>query len=213
LFVVEDIVLMPARPDGSLDDGFLPVLSGGVRVDGLRLDAAGKIYICGRFDTVNGYSRPQFARLNNDLGLGADSVSFVQTNHVVKEDVGNLVFTVRRTGGSRGPVLVNCAVTNAEDEDRPDFTAATGWVRFEDGDTNDKQITIPIVNDSLSESNETFRVCPGNPLGGVVLGQPHTSPPPTRQAARNPTHPFSEPRQQPSRPRYPTPWRPHQAKS
>jgi len=63
------------EPDGSLDHGFAPTLTGGattLQVRAVDLRPEGKILIGGSFTAVNGQSRPGLALLNGDGSLDPD---------------------------------------------------------------------------------------------------------------------------------------------
>jgi hypothetical protein len=80
--------------------------------------------------------------------------------------------TVNRTGDTSGAAAVNYATSNGTANERSDYLAAFGTLRFETGQTS-KTITVFIVDDSFSESPETFNVTLSNPVG-CSLGAPAT---------------------------------------
>jgi len=51
----------------------------------------------------------------------------------------------------------------------------SGTLNWSDGDTSTKTISIPIINDSAYEGNETFTVTLSNPIGGATLGSPSST--------------------------------------
>lgn len=57
------------RPDGSLDEGFNPVLGGGAIVRVLDVQTDGRVIVAGEFRAVNGVGRVALARLNADGSL------------------------------------------------------------------------------------------------------------------------------------------------
>ena len=56
-----------------------------------------------------------------------------------------------------------------------DYTAVSQTVSFADGDTANKTVNIPILNDVLVEGNETVNVTLSSPTGGATLGSPSTA--------------------------------------
>ena len=56
-----------------------------------------------------------------------------------------------------------------------DYTAVSQTVSFAAGDTANKTVTIPIVDDALVEGNETVNVTVSAPTGGATLGTPSTA--------------------------------------
>lgn len=85
----------------------------------------------------------------------------------------NAVLTVRLTPASGLPVTVYFETTNGMAIGGTDFTVTNGFVAFAPGETN-QAITIPVLGETLSESNETFFVrlsVPTNALIADALGQ------------------------------------------
>jgi uncharacterized delta-60 repeat protein len=117
---------------------------------------------------------PFVARL---LGAGGGpGVLSVRTRQVnATEQTGQVTVTVQRTGGSSGAVSV--AYNTVDDgfdwsaTAGADFTATMGNLSWGDGDSSEREITIPIVadNDDL-ELEERFGVVLSDPVGGAGLG-------------------------------------------
>lgn len=84
------------------------------------------------------------------------------TSLSIDESAGNAIITVNRTGGSDGKVMVNYATAPGTAIAGSDFTATMGTLTFADGQTS-ATITVPIINDSTEEGDESFT---------VVLSQP-----------------------------------------
>ena len=80
----------------------------------------------------------------------------------VDEAAGTATMTVRRTGGSDGRITVNYATSNGTAGAGSDYTAASGTVTFNDGETV-KTFTVPIADDTDDEGDETINVTIGNP--------------------------------------------------
>jgi uncharacterized delta-60 repeat protein len=122
--------------------------------------------------------RPFVARLLADgeagPGLLARTDLVVQTT----EQAGQAVVKVRRFGGSHGAVSVAYAALPADFDSATagsDFTAVTGRLNWADGDTTDKQVTIPIAaNTSPLEGEETFFFDLSDPQGGAGIGVKRT---------------------------------------
>jgi hypothetical protein len=75
--------------------------------------------------------------------------------------------TVVRSGDTSGPATVNYATSNVSADERSDYLAAFGTLRFEGGQTS-KTITVFIVDDSFAESSETFNVTLSDPIGSSL---------------------------------------------
>ncbi len=93
----------------------------------------------------------------------------------VAESGGTATITVTRTGGSAGAVGVTLTTSNGTATAPADYTAVTQTVSFAAGDTANKTVTIPIVDDALVEGNETVTVGLSAPTGGATLGTPSTA--------------------------------------
>jgi len=83
--------------------------------------------------------------------------------------------TVTRTGGSSGIVGATIIPTEGTALAPADFTNTPITVSFADGDTTAKTISIPIVNDTVTESAETINLALGNVTGGASLGTQKTA--------------------------------------
>ena len=142
-------------------------------------------YLVIRFDDVND--------AGSDAGLGIDdlsfsalapapgTVAFTLADVSVNESAGNATLTVARTAGGTGAISVNYGITpgtaTAADYGTPTDSdgGSPGVINWADGDVADKTITIPIVDDTLTEGNETFTVVLSGPTGGATLGTPSTA--------------------------------------
>lgn len=99
-----------------------------------------------------------------------DKSSTVQFNPAVLSvnEGNNAVLTVSRTGSSVGAVTVAYATANGTALSGGDYLATSGTLSWADGDGTDKTITIPIVNDSVIEPNETLTVTLSAPVGAAL---------------------------------------------
>lgn len=101
---------------------------------------------------------------------GPGTLSTAVTAASVLESVGNLTVNVSRTVGSKGAVSVDYATAPGTASTGSDFTATSGTLNWADGESADKTITIPIIDDTLPEGAETFTLNLSNPGGGAILG-------------------------------------------
>jgi hypothetical protein len=86
---------------------------------------------------------------------------------------GEAIVNVRRSGGSSGSVSVayqTVAGSWAPATVGEDYTDVTGRLTWDDGDTGDKEIRVPIAADSTVEEFEYFGVTLGDAQGGAGLG-------------------------------------------
>ena len=79
--------------------------------------------------------------------------------------------TVQRNGGSAGAVTVDWELVPANGS-AADVSAMSGTLSWAAGDAADKTITIPLVNDGVTEGLEQFIVRLGAPTGGASLKAP-----------------------------------------
>jgi PKD repeat protein len=114
----------------------------------------------------------------------ATNVQFGSSSYSVGEGDGRVNVTVTRTGDISGLATVflstsdnaglqNCNIFNGIASARCDYATTFRVVQFNMGETA-KTFSIPIVDDSYAEGNETFSVNLTNPLG-ASLGTPSTA--------------------------------------
>jgi Ca2+-binding RTX toxin-like protein len=97
-------------------------------------------------------------------------ITFSATNFRVNEDGTPVTsITVNRTQGSSGAVSATVLLTNGTAAAPDDYNSAPIVVSFADGQTT-QTVTIPIVDDSLVEENETINLKLSNPTGGATIG-------------------------------------------
>ena len=88
------------------------------------------------------------------------------------DGVSNLVFTVRRAGGTALVATVDYAVNldgTATADDLAAGAALTGTLSFAAGETS-KQVVVPVKGDTVGEGNETLSLTLGATTGDVVVG-------------------------------------------
>jgi len=90
--------------------------------------------------------------------------------HGVDENAGSITIEVARQGGDKGAVSVKYATENGSATAGSDYQAAQGTLTWGEGDTDNKEFTVKILEDSLFEGKETFKVALSNPTGGATLG-------------------------------------------
>ncbi|MEH1968785.1 beta strand repeat-containing protein [Nostoc sp.] len=85
-----------------------------------------------------------------------------------KEDSGNLVFTVKLSNASSNVITVAYNTSNNTAIAGVDYTPITGSLTFNPGVTT-QTITVPILNDFVAESTESFFVNLTNPSNASIL--------------------------------------------
>src|SRR5437762_3520802 len=104
----------------------------------------------------------------------AGTVQFSQASYSVTEGTASVTITVTRAGGAASGVTVDYATSNGTAAAGSDYTAKSGTLSFAAGVTS-KTFAIPIVKDTLDESDETVSLTLSNPTGGAILGTPDTA--------------------------------------
>ncbi|MDJ0502336.1 MAG: Calx-beta domain-containing protein, partial [Nostocales cyanobacterium LE14-WE4] len=82
--------------------------------------------------------------------------------------------TLTRSNGSDGTVSVSLTPSNGTATAPSDYNNTAITVNFANGETS-KTVTIPIVNDTQFEPNETVNLTLSNPTGGATLGNQKTA--------------------------------------
>jgi subtilisin len=111
--------------------------------------------------------------IDND-GPGPGSIQFDSGSYTVNESARRATVTVIRSGGSVGTVTVNYSTSNGTATAGVDYTARSGTLSFASGKVV-KTFTIPIINDSIDEPDETVNLTLSNPTGGASLGAQNTA--------------------------------------
>jgi len=96
-------------------------------------------------------------------------LEFDAASYSVNESAGTASVKVRRVGGSDGRITVNFASTAGSATLGDDFTDASATLTFNDQET-EKTITIPIVNNSVIEPDETVNLALSNPGPSSIAG-------------------------------------------
>ena len=115
---------------------------------------------------------------------GGSTVQLTASSYSASEGAGRVSFTMFRSGSTASTAtvnyatsdaagLTNCNVFNGIASSRCDYAVSVGRVTFAVGE-NSKTISIPVVDDSYSEGNESFAVALSNPLG-TTLTTPSTA--------------------------------------
>ena len=97
------------------------------------------------------------------------TLRFAQTGPSVSEGTANASITVSRVNGDDGAVSATWTSSAGTATAGSDFTAGSGTLNWADGDDANKSFTVPIVNDSVVEGNETIQLALSSPTGGATL--------------------------------------------
>jgi len=104
------------------------------------------------------------------------SLQFSAANYNASEGIGSptVSLSVTRNGGT-GAVSVSYASADVTAVAGSDYTAVSNVLNWAAGDTAAKSFTVPIADDALVETAESFTVSLSGPTGGATLGSPATA--------------------------------------
>jgi hemoglobin-like flavoprotein len=97
-------------------------------------------------------------------------LQFSGPTYSVNENGAQATITVTRTDGSVDPVAVNYATGDGTAKQPGDYTFTSGTLFWPDGDTSSQSFNIPIIDDNVSDQNETINLTLTSPVGGATLG-------------------------------------------
>jgi hypothetical protein len=163
------------------------------QANGIAVDSFASAYVTGvtssnNFPTLNAF---QGARKGNDafftkIGSAsslASNIQFSQSSYQVDEAGFHVDVVVTRTGSTSGTATVsyatsdsatgNCSNKTGFASSKCDYEASFGALLFAGGETS-KTISIPIIDDSYAEGNETFNISLSSPTN-ASLGSPATA--------------------------------------
>lgn len=99
------------------------------------------------------------------------ALQFSLPGYETAESASAVTITVLRNGGSAGAASVQYATASGSAAAGLDFQAVSGTLSWATGDSSPRTFTVPIINDTLVESTETFQVLLSAP-SGATLGAP-----------------------------------------
>jgi hypothetical protein len=102
-------------------------------------------------------------------------LQFDTASYGVAEGGLTATITVNRVNGTQGAVEVNYATSNGTATASSDYTAASGTLSWSDAEGGAKTFTVPIIDDSDVEGDETVNLSLSSPTGGATLGTPSTA--------------------------------------
>ncbi|WP_455209182.1 Calx-beta domain-containing protein [Kaarinaea lacus] len=105
----------------------------------------------------------------NDPIPPAGILQFNAATYSIGEAGGSLTVTVTRSNGSYGTVTVGYSTMDGSATASNDYSPVGGLLTFADGVTS-QTITVPILEDTLYESNELFSIQLSGVTGGASLG-------------------------------------------
>jgi hypothetical protein len=113
---------------------------------------------------------------DSDIVATPGMLQFSSATFNANETDPTATITMSRSGGSSGAVSVTVSTGGGTAVAGTDYTATTQTVSWADGETADKTVTIPLLDDMLTgESNETVGLTLSNATGGATLGSQNTA--------------------------------------
>jgi len=94
-----------------------------------------------------------------------DAANFSAISVTVSEAAGAVTLTVNRQGIGGGTASVDYATADFTANAPGDYTSTSGTLSWGDGDLTPRTITVPIIDDTVHEGNESFFVRLSNPQG------------------------------------------------
>jgi hypothetical protein len=105
-------------------------------------------------------------------------VQFSASSYSVNESAGSATITVTRSGDTSSTSsvdyqtndnfgFVECSVNNGLANQRCDYITTAGTLFFAANETS-KTFSIPIIDDSQVEGNETLNISLSSPVGGTL---------------------------------------------
>lgn len=137
-------------------------------------------FFTGQLDEVRLYERTLDASAISSLyeqGVvvtPGGTISLTASTASVAENGGSVTLTVRRTIGSAGAVSVGFATVDGTAIAGTHYTAANGTLTWADGDSGNKTITVPVIDNAVYGGNKAFTVTLSNATG-AILGSPNTA--------------------------------------
>ena len=114
---------------------------------------------------------PQNATVSDGLGAGTitdnDGVPTLSINDVTVAEGTSAVFTVTLSNTSSQQITVRYATSDGTATSPADYTSTNGTLTIA-AQTSSVTITVPTVNDTIDESNETFTVTLTSPQNATV---------------------------------------------
>ncbi|WDE12632.1 choice-of-anchor B family protein [Thalassomonas haliotis] len=101
-------------------------------------------------------SSPSYLTVNIDGKANSGVIGFTQEEIIVPENQGPATITVSREGNAEGEVSVNYQLEDSSALIDEDVENTSGTLTWSDGDKSNKTITLTLINDDLSEEEETF---------------------------------------------------------
>lgn len=141
-----------------------PYITGNNETCTFTSPTAGRYYV-----SLHGYAA--YSGVSLLAGYASATTQTVQlqaVNYSISEGGRSVNIPVVRQGGTTGKVSVKYATLANTAKATSDYTSKSGTVTWLAGDASIKNISVPIVNNRIKESTETFTVQLSSPSGAVL---------------------------------------------
>jgi Calx-beta domain len=118
-------------------------------------------------------SRPRAILTISDNDVSSSGFKFNNNSYTTTES-GSKSITITRTSSTAAQSVTFTTSNNGTAVAGADYTAVTSTVNFAINETS-KTVSVPILSDSIVESNESVNLTLSNPTGGGTLGTLRTS--------------------------------------
>jgi hypothetical protein len=107
------------------------------------------------------------------LANSAGQIGFIGTTATVSENAGTATVRLQRSGGYMGAVGIRYQTSDGTATTGSDYSATSGTLTWPALDTTERSFTVPLTNDTQTESDETFTIALSNASGGAnIEGSP-----------------------------------------
>lgn len=103
-------------------------------------------------------AKNSYLTVNIDGRIDNGSLAFGQTETTVPENQNTTSINVSRSGSTQGETSVSYRLVSASAIVGEDVEDSSGTLTWADGDNTDKTITINIINDDITENDESFNI-------------------------------------------------------
>jgi len=112
------------------------------------------------YDPKNGttLTSPSYIKVNIAGAVNTGVLNFVGNDLTIDENQNTATIAVSRTGSATGDISVAYALIAGSAEIGSDVEDNSGILNWADGDSENKIITLTLINDKLDENDETFSI-------------------------------------------------------
>lgn len=152
----QDFVLANGELSWSANDSSTKTIPLTISVD--TDDEADEVFFVRLVNPQNGAAlgSPNVATISIKGKQQTGKVSFIDQQITVKETDGQISIDLSRSGGSAGVLTVTYELNAGTASIEDDLNASAGTLVWQDNDSANKTIVLPLINDTLNEGDEQF---------------------------------------------------------